>query len=118
MPFETERKTLDSGVVVLSLSGTLTMGNQLQQLEWTVDELVKGNHNKVVIDMSRATFIDSSAIGVLVTCHGKVRKSGGQMRFAGVADRVLSVFQLVGIDNVLSLDPTADDSAAVLAAIP
>lgn len=118
MPFETERKDLDSGVVVLSLSGTMTMGNQLQQLEWTVGELMKTNQNKIVVDMSRITYIDSSAIGILVACHGKVRGSGGQMRLAGVGERVLSVFKMVGIDNVLALDPTADASAAAFAAAP
>src|SRR5579862_8166089 len=34
MPFEVERSALDSGVTVLALSGSMTMGNQLQQLEW------------------------------------------------------------------------------------
>jgi anti-sigma B factor antagonist len=116
MPFETDRKALDSGVVVLSLSGTMTMGNQLQQLEWTIGELTKSNQNKIVFDMSHVTYVDSSAIGILVACHGNVRGAGGQMRLAGVGDRVLSIFKMVGIDSVLALDPTADASVAALAA--
>ena len=66
MPFEVERTALDSGVMVLSLSGSMTMGNQIQQFEWTLQELTKKNQNRIVLDMSKITYVDSSAIGVLV----------------------------------------------------
>lgn len=116
MPFETERKTLDSGVVVLGLLGTMTIGNQLQQLEWTVGELTKNNQNRIVIDLSGVTYVDSAAIGVLIGCNGSVRKSGGQLRISGVGNRVLSIIKMVGVDGVLTLDATTDDSVAALAA--
>ena len=116
MPFEVERSALDSGVTVLALSGSMTMGNQLQQLEWSVQEMAKTKQNRIVLDMSKISYLDSSAIGVLVGCHGLVRDSGGQMRLAGVASRVSAVFKMTGVDKVLTVDPTRDDSVSALAA--
>ncbi|HJT86290.1 MAG TPA: STAS domain-containing protein [Bryobacteraceae bacterium] len=118
MPFEVERSTLDSGIMVLALSGTMTMGNQLQQLEWAVQDLAKAKQNKIVLDMSRITYLDSSAIGVLVGCHGLVRDSGGQLRLAGVTTRVGTIFKMSGVDAVLSVDPTRDHAVSVLAPKP
>lgn len=116
MPFETERKALDSGIVVLALSGTMTMGNQLQQLEWTVGELTKNKQSKIVLDMTRVTFIDSSAIGVLAACYGNVSGAGGHLRVAGVCDRVLTILRMVKVDTFLPLDATADASVSAMAA--
>jgi len=113
MPFEVERSALDSGVMVFALSGTMTMGNQLQQLEWAVQELTKNKQNRIVMDMTRITYLDSSAIGILVGCHGTVRDSGGQLRLAGVSDRVGAIFKMTGVDKLLNLDPTRDASVAV-----
>ncbi len=61
MPFEVERSALDSGVTVLVLSGSMTMGNELQQLEWTLQELTRKNQNRIVLDMSKISYLDSAA---------------------------------------------------------
>ena len=114
MPFEVVRSALDSGVIVLALSGSMTMGNQLQQFEWTLQELTKKNQNRIVLDMSTISYIDSTAIGVLLGCHSSVKTSGGQLRLAGVTSRVSAVLKMTGVDKVLSLDPTRDDSVSAL----
>ena len=114
MPFTTNRSALDSGVVVLALSGTMTMGTQLQQFEWAVEELAKNKQNKVVLDMSLVTYLDSSAIGVLVASTVAVRDSGGQLRLAGVTDRVSMIFRMTGIDSVLKIDTTKDEAVSTL----
>jgi anti-sigma B factor antagonist len=116
MPFEVERSALDSGVTVLALSGSMTMGNQIQQFEWTLQELTKKNQNRIVLDMSKILYVDSSAIGVLVACHGSLKGSGGQLRLAGVTSRVSAVFKMTGVDKLLNVDPTRDDSVSALSA--
>jgi len=116
MPFEVERTALDCGVVVFALSGSMTMGNQLQQFEWNLQELTKKNQNRIVLDMSKMSYLDSSAIGVLIGCHGSVRASGGQLRLAGVTGRVSTVLKMTGVDKLLSVDPTREDSVSALSA--
>ena len=64
--------------------------------------------------MSKITYIDNSAIGILVTCHGCERSASGQLRLAGVCDQVLSVLKMVSIDKVLALDPTVDAAVAAI----
>lgn len=118
MPFDVERSDLESGVVILALTGSLTMGNQLMKLEWLVEELIKEEHNRIVLEMSGITYLDSSSIGVLVGCNGKIAASGGQMRLAAVTARVATVLSISKIDTVLLIDPTRDDAASVLAAKP
>jgi anti-anti-sigma factor len=114
MPFEVERNALDSGVMVLVLSGSMTVGNQLERLEWTLQELTKKNQNRIALDMSKISYLDSAAIGVLVACHGSVKGSGGQLRLAGVNSRVSAVFKITGVDKVLNVDPTSGDSVSAL----
>ena len=111
-PFEIDRKALDSGVVVLALTGTMTMGTQLQKFEETVTELTKEDRNRIVVDMSGISYLDSSALGVLVACHVLVKKANGQLRLAALTDRVAKIVKLVGVDAVLLIDPTRDAAVA------
>ncbi|MBI4890985.1 MAG: STAS domain-containing protein [Acidobacteria bacterium] len=114
MPLDVERSDLDSGVVVLSLSGRLTMGNQLQHFEWTVTDLVKEQKNKIVLDLSGVDHLDSSGIGVLVNCNAVVRNAGGHLRLAGVADRVQALFKMTGVNDLLKTDATREDAISAL----
>jgi anti-sigma B factor antagonist len=116
MPFETDRSTLESGVEVFALSGTLTMGTQLQRLEWALQDIATKPGSRIILDMSKVSYIDSSAIGVLVGCNGSVRKSGGQMRLAGVSERVLTVLKMTRVDAVLALDDNRETAIAALTA--
>jgi len=116
MPFDTNRSGAENGVVLLTLTGTMTMGTQLQRFEWQIDELIKSGQNRVVVDMSKITYLDSSAIGVLVGCQGVVRNSGGQFRMAALTDRVAKILKLAGVDQVLALDASRDSAIAHLAA--
>ena len=116
MPFDVVRTTLDSGVIVLALSGSMTMGNQLLELERVVKGLITGNQKGIVVGMSKVSYLDSSAIGALVACHSNMKNSGGQLRLAGVTPRVSTVFKMTGVDKVLSLDPTREDSVSALSA--
>ena len=116
MPFDTEQVTLDSGILLLALSGTMTMGNLLQKLEWTIEELTKTNQNKIIVDMSKISYLDSSGMGVLVKCSALVKNAGGQFRLAGIADKVLATLKMVGLDGVLPISATREDAVASITA--
>jgi anti-sigma B factor antagonist len=116
MPFDTSRTTLDSGVVLLTLTGTMTMGTQLQRLEWLVDEIIKEKKSRVVADLSGIAYLDSSAIGVLVACQSGLKNAGGQFRLAAVTERVAKILKLAGVERVLLIDANQEASIAALAA--
>jgi anti-sigma B factor antagonist len=107
---------LNSGVVVLNLSGRMTMGSELQSFESMIGDLAQKQQNKIVVDMSQISYVDSSAIGALVASQGAVRTSGGHMRLAALAERVDKIFKLAGVDTVLEVHPTRDAAVAAFAA--
>ena len=86
------------------------MGNQLQELEWAVEELSKTPQTRIIFDMAGITYLDSSAHGVLIGFHSAVPKTGGPLRIAGINNRVGSILKMTGVDTVLSLDPSRDHS--------
>ena len=110
MPLKVDHSSLESGIEVMTLSGSLTLGRESQSFEWSIEELIKKQKNRIVLDLQAVSFVDSAGIGILVGCHGKVNNSGGKMRLAGVADRVMNVLKITRVDTLLSTDPTVADS--------
>ena len=114
MPFETTQTNHESGVVLLALSGSLTMGNQLQRLEWLVEELVKKNQTRIVMDLSQISYLDSAGIGVILKCSGLAKQAGGHLNLAAPTERVLSTLKLVSLDTILTINATPAEAISAL----
>lgn len=114
MPLKVDRSSLESGVEVVTLGGSLTLGRDAQNFEFSIEELIKNQKTRIVLDLSEVTFVDSAGIGILVGCHGKVATAGGTLRMAGLTPRVLNVLRITKVDSILTLD---DNVAASLAAL-
>lgn len=110
MPFKVDQQSLDSGVEVLTLSGNMTLGREAQHFEWLVQDLVKNQRNRIVVDMTGVGYIDSAAIGIIVGSHGAVASAGGQFRLAGLGERVSAVLRLTRVDSILHIDASPAES--------
>jgi anti-anti-sigma factor len=116
MKFEIEHQVMDSGVLVLALSGTMTATSPIRDLELLLEELARNQQPRIVVDMAGISHIDSSAIGILVGGHILVKESGGQLRLAALTDRVRTVFRIAGVESLLNLDPSRDAALSALGA--
>jgi anti-sigma B factor antagonist len=71
-----------------------------------------------VLDLCEVTFIDSTAIGVLVGAAARLQESGGGSVAAVCPDhneRVLRIFDIAGVDSVITLYPSREEALSALA---
>jgi len=95
---------LDPDVYVLKLAGRLGVGSSGQELQWKVEELLAKNEKKVVMDFTELKYIDSSGLGIVVFCCGKLNEAGGELRVAGANPTIRNLFKITRVDKVLHLD--------------
>ena len=110
MPVET--KQLDSGVTVIAVSGRLVLGREVERLESAVSGLLAQGGRKFVFDLASLDYADSAGIGTFVFCLTEIKKSGGEMRLAAANPRVGRLFQMTGVDHLMSMCPRVADAAA------
>jgi anti-anti-sigma factor len=61
---------------------------------------------RVVLDLRRATFIDSSGLRAILTAHEQLESRGASLHVVKPPPRVFDLFRLTGVDRVLScVDP-------------
>ncbi len=110
MPIES-RKT-DSGVAVITISGRLVFGREVDRLETLVNELITAGQQKFVFDLSTLDYVDSSGIGTIVACLTHIKQGGGELRTAGSNPRIQRLFTMTGVDKLLSFYPTVAEATA------
>ena len=114
MILEIEKKAAGN-IVVLEMTGRITLGRDCQQIETGVDELVRGKQTRIVFDLSKVKYMDSSGVGIMVMCSGKVRGAGGELRLAGATGVVEQTLQLTRMSAIM---PTFATLAEALAGFP
>lgn len=108
-----ERRTLDSGVAVLQVSGELDLAS-VGKLEAQIEQALAQGSAPLLIDFTDCGFIDSSVLAVLVGVSGKLGASVPP-RFAVIAqDQALGVLRLTQLDREMPVCPSLAEALRVL----
>jgi anti-sigma B factor antagonist len=62
----------------------------------------------VTLDFTEVTFMDSTAIGVLVGARNRVEQTGGAIVLHGVQPPQMRIFEITGLTQRLTFDGDAD----------
>lgn len=102
--------TVTDGIRVLRPTGEIdhhTCGQLRQALN-----TLTADRPRVVVDLSRVTFMDSSGINLLIAAYKNVTAADGWIRLAAPTTPVLRVLQLVRVDDLIHCYPDLSQALA------
>lgn len=94
-----------AGARVVAVGGELDL-NAVPELKASVDRALSRGAGTLVVDLSEATFIDSTAIGALAAVHQRLKRAGGALEVVCTDQNLLRVFEVVGLSRELSIHAT------------
>jgi len=109
---EIQTKRLAPDIVVLEITGRITIGRECKQLEWATDTLVREKkEKKIIFDLTGVTHMDSTGVGIIVMSAGIVKEAGGELRLSGANKHIESVLKVTSMDKLVSWSPTVTEAA-------
>jgi anti-anti-sigma factor len=108
MILQIESRQLAPGVGAVQMSGRICLGRECLQVESTVNDLIKADVKKVVFDLDGVTLVDSTGVGIIVTCFGRLKRAGGELRLAGVKGNVKDLLTMTQLDQIMRFYPTVE----------
>ena len=100
------RSQIEPDIVLMRISGRITLGRECQAVEWAVDDLIRDNTKKLVFDLSELEYVDSTGIGIIVTCSGKLAAAGGELRLACLHPRVAELMRITKLLQIMPIYPS------------
>ncbi|MEO6021461.1 MAG: STAS domain-containing protein [Knoellia sp.] len=101
-------------VTVVTVSGEVDVYTA-PQLRSALEERIAAGHTALVVDLEDVGFLDSTGLGVLVGRLKAVKKVDGWLRVVCTNERIVRLFGITGLDQVL---PIFDSVESALAATP
>ena len=95
------------GQVVISVRGEVDMASApslWQHFEAALPDATQ----RLVVDLSETTFIDSAALGVFVRAFKRLRHAGADLVLRSPSRSARKVFTVTGLDRVMTIEGEAD----------
>lgn len=108
--------TLDEGrLVVLEPKGSLVGGDETDELKKTVASLMDQGNRKLIIDLGDVEYLNSSAIGALVSAHTSYLHRKGKLILCNVNKSITNVFVVTKLSTIFTTADTRDDAIFTIA---
>ena len=107
-----EQKQIPPDITVLELTGRIVLGNNSRDVELKLGELLRASVRKIIFDLKGVNMLDSTGVGILVVCKGKMTKEGGELRIAGATGIVDEVLRMTSVNKLMQLFPSVQEAAA------
>lgn len=94
-------------VTILDLEGQMTLsGDEKPVLLEEVRRLLQQGRRKVVLNLSRVSYVDSTGIGEIVGAYTRVVRGGGQLGLCGVSTRTQELLDTTNVATVVRSYPS------------
>ena len=99
-------------VKVIKLRGRLALGESVERLRATVEDLLSSGENRLVLDLEELATMDSSGIGLLSRLLTLSKQQGGSLKLVNPSKFVVQTLKLVGLLNLFEVFPETLAAAA------
>jgi len=103
-------------VKVFHLEGKIMGGPESQVMCDHLKNLVTSGSRSLVMDFDKVQWINSNGIGIIIACLTGLRRSGGDLRFAGVHDATSRYFEITKLNTVVKVFVTVEEAVASFSA--
>jgi anti-sigma B factor antagonist len=102
MSFTIQYRERDN-VPILAASGRFVAGEAVEAFRTAVEESLASRGENLVLDFREVEYIDSSALGCLVTSYTRFAKAGGHLPIFGLNERGLELMVVTKLSTIFRI---------------
>lgn len=74
------------------------------QLREELDSITITEGLKIVLDLSKVAYMDSTGLGVFVALYKKVTKDQAHLKLVGLSNRLARLFEITGLSDLMDIE--------------
>jgi anti-sigma B factor antagonist len=103
------------GVAVVALEGRIVLGEESTALREKVKSLLATGQKKIVLNMDKVSYIDSSGLGALVAAHTSARSQGASLKISNLGSKFQEILLVTKLVTVFEVSGTEAEAIASFA---
>lgn len=103
---------VDGKIIVLELKGNYVGGDETDDLRNEIKKLSEEGNLKLVIDLGEVSYLNSSALGVLISAHANYAKRGGKIKLCQLNKNIENLFVITKLSLIFDSYPSQVEAIA------
>lgn len=100
-----------SGIKIIEITTDLS-SYAASDLRKVLEGLLVEKVDRIVVNLSQVSHINSTAVGALVGVAKRLRQNGGDLKICALADNLTRTFNLIGASSVLEIYESENSALA------
>jgi anti-sigma B factor antagonist len=92
----------EAGHYVIAARGEIDLFTA-PELKQVITEVIESGERRVAIDLSEVSFLDSTALGVLIGAVKRLRSRGGALAVVNTDSSIAKTFEITGLDQIFTI---------------
>ena len=97
-------------VTVLDMDGKITIGEGSVALRTAIRRLLEENKKKILLNLAKVGYIDSSGIGELVSSYTAISNGGGQLKLLNLTQKLQDLLTITKLLTVFDVYESEADA--------
>ncbi len=103
----------EAGHYVIAARGEIDLFTA-PELKKVLTDAIEGGQHRIAVDLSEVSFLDSTALGVLIGAVKRLRSRGGALAVVNTDSSIAKTFEITGLDQIFTIVPSRADAFAAL----
>jgi anti-sigma B factor antagonist len=99
-------------VQVIKLRGRLNLGESVDRMRKTFDDLLNAGETSFVVDLGEVSMVDSSGIGLLVRCLTAATRNAGSVKLLNPSKFAVQTLRMTGLIGLFEVFENEDQAVA------
>ena len=104
----------NGAIVIIEPKGSLVGGEETDELRKAVAESIEKGNSKLIIDLGKVTYMNSTAIGALVSAHTSYANRKGKIVLCNVNKSIGNIFVVTKLSMIFQVAETRPDAVLAL----
>jgi anti-sigma B factor antagonist len=113
LEFSIKTAELGGDAFLITLTGEADL-HTAPELDRALQGVIALGGTSVAVDLGDVSFIDSTALRVLIRHHPRFKSRGGELVLVTQDRRVLRTFEITGLDRIFSIERRLADGVATI----
>jgi anti-anti-sigma factor len=96
-------------ITICRLEGDVNI-NTAPEIKKAITELVDQKPPKLIVNLSKVKYIDSSGLAVMVEMLKRVKGYGGRLKLTGLSPMIKSMFEIIQFNKIFDIVATEENA--------
>jgi anti-sigma B factor antagonist len=90
----------DGKIIILNLKGNYVGGDETDDLRDEIKKISEEGNTKLIVDLGEVSYLNSSALGVLIAAHANYAKRGGKIKLCQLNKNLENLFVITKLSLI------------------